>query len=1165
MLKLEDVKKGCQVHGIEVTGIVEIVSVDRDNDEMLTVIYRNNKGNIREQMLFREDEPNLELAVDGKPWNFDAPGSEFKLALEAYRIDQAHLFDPMMAVHSAKVIPLPHQISAVYEAMLPRQPLRFVLADDPGAGKTIMAGLLIRELILRADARRILIVAPGSLIQQWQDELLDKFDVHFEIFSREKQEQCAAGNYFAEKNLILARIDQIARNEDYQAKLVATEWDLIVVDEAHKMSASYFGKKIKRTRRFILGEMLGARTRHYLLMTATPHNGKQEEFQLFMSLLDPDRFYGKFRNKATMPDVSDIMRRMVKEELLKFDGTRLFPERRAYTAGYRLSPLEENLYDDVTAYVRHGMDRAELLDGRRRGNVGFALTILQRRLASSPEAIFQSLKRREQKLSNRLKEIQEKGGSLAEALSLNSLDEETLQTLDDFSSDEYEDIVDEVADQATAAGTLEELETEIAEVRALTKKAQEVVASGKDRKWEELSKLLQDSREMYDENRKRRKLLIFTEHRDTLNYLLDRIGTVLGNPEAVVCIHGGTRRDDRGKIQEAFRFDPDVLVLIATDAASEGVNLQNANLMVNYDLPWNPNRLEQRFGRIHRIGQEEVCHLWNLVAMDTREGMVFQRLLEKLEAERLQLGGRVFDILGEAFSNVSLEELLIEAIRYGEKPETKDKMKEVIEGVFDREHLKDVMKRQALFEHKMTQEDLFKVKEEMEKAEARKLQPYFVRAYFMEAFKKLNGAVSQRERGRYEIRHVPVALREHHMENNHSLKPVLKKYERVCFEKDHVHLYGKPLADMLHPGHPLMKATSDLILQQHRGLLKQGTVMVDPADETTAHYVLFMIDHSICDSENDQVVSRRLRFVAIKPDGTAMDKGWAPHLDLRPINPEEEKQVDDILDEIKVGAGQEKAAIGYAARRLIPNHLAEVKRRREAQADKTMAAVQERLVKEINFQTRRALELEEEVRLGKQPKMAPEQFKRRVEELSYRLEQRKKELQAMKNLSPRKPVVIGGALVIPQGLLEMRRGNTEFCVDAAARKHVETVAMNAVIATEQGFGHTIKDVSSHNCGWDITSQPPVRPDGSVPDARHIEVKGRVQGKSTVTITRNERLTALNQGEKYILAIVIVDGDRHEGPYYLPKPFSNEPEPDEESINMDLKKLLGRAVSPQDTL
>lgn len=404
MIKLEDIKKDALIRGIQTEEIVKIVQVELVGNSALTVYYKDSQGKLGEQMLFRSDEARLELAKAGRPWAFDAAGSEFKLALEAWRISQAALFDPMMAVHASNVEPLPHQISAVYESMLPKQPLRFVLADDPGAGKTIMAGLLVRELLMRADARRILIVAPGSLTEQWQDELIEKFGVQFEIFNRDKQEQCVSGNYFDETDQLICRLDQLSRSEDLQEKLRNTDWDLIIVDEAHKLSANYYGSKIKETKRFKLGKLLGSITRHFLLMTATPHNGKEEDFQIWLSLLDGDRFYGKFREGAHKVDVSDMMRRMVKEDLFKFDGTKLFPERKAYTANYHLSPPEASLYEQVTTYVREEMNRADKLNGTKKNTVGFALTQLQRRLASSPEAIFQSLKRRHKRLEDRLKE-----------------------------------------------------------------------------------------------------------------------------------------------------------------------------------------------------------------------------------------------------------------------------------------------------------------------------------------------------------------------------------------------------------------------------------------------------------------------------------------------------------------------------------------------------------------------------------------------------------------------------------------------------------------------------------------------------------------------------------------------------------------------------------------
>jgi SNF2 family DNA or RNA helicase len=661
----------------------------------------------------------------------------------------------MMAVHTSNVEPLPHQITAVYESMLPRQPLRFVLADDPGAGKTIMAGLYLRELIMRADARRILIVAPGSLVEQWRDELFEKFGLEFQVFSKELEQSSPSGNPFEDGERLIVRLDQMARAEALHDKLCAASWDVVVFDEAHKLSAHFTGQKVERTKRFELAEKLGAHTRHLLLMTATPHNGKEEDFQLFLSLLDADRFYGRFRDGVHKVDTSDLMRRMVKEELVRFNGTPLFPERRAYTVNYELSPLEDALYQRVTTYVKEEMDKAGQLDGQRRGSVGFALTTLQRRLASSPEAIYRSLKRRHARLERRLQE--EKLGArgrrpLAETLPFVPENE------DELGADEQEQLEETLVDEATAARTVGELEGEVLVLQALEQRALDLVTSGKDRKWEELSRILQDDPHMRDASGRQRKLIVFTEHRDTLNYLQGKIVGVLGGEGAVITIHGGTDRDERRRLQEDFRSDPEVRVLIATDAAGEGVNLQNANLMVNYDLPWNPNRLEQRFGRIHRIGQQEVCHLWNLVARETREGAVYHRLLKKLEVESGALKGRVFDILGEVFEETSLKDLLLEAIRYGDRPEVRARLTQKVEHALDTEHIKTILDRNALAQETMRPERLFAVKEEMEKAEARRLQPYFIRSFFMKAFDGLGGSIHPRESGRFEITSYPPAV-----------------------------------------------------------------------------------------------------------------------------------------------------------------------------------------------------------------------------------------------------------------------------------------------------------------------------------------------------------------------------------------------------------------------
>ena len=663
---------------------------------------------------------------------FNADGHLLRLVAEADRIRLAHLFDPYLAVHTSRIEPLPHQITAVYEEMLPRQPLRFLLADDPGAGKTIMAGLLIKELLIRSDLERCLVVVPGNLVEQWQDEFASKFDLPFDLLTRDRIEAARFSNPFDDSDRLIARLDMLIRNEDLQRLLeAAKEWDLVVCDEAHRMAASYFGAEIRYTKRYRLGQLLGARCRHFLLMTATPHNGKEEDFQLFMALVDPDRFEGRFRDRVHQSDASDMLRRLTKEELLRFDGRPLFPERRAHTAQYELSDGEAALYEAVTTYVREEMDRAERLAARdetRRRNVGFALQILQRRLASSPAAIHESLRRRRERLESRLSRAErDASGSRPDVVVTDSapLSELDFDDLEDAAEEDIERTEARVLGRATAAQTIAELEAELDTLKGLETRARELRRDGTDTKWLQLASIL-DHPLMTDAGGNRRKLIVFTEARDTLEYLAGKIRTRLGRSEAVVVIHGGVGRQDRRRSVEAFMHDPNVVVMVANDAAGEGVNLQRAHLTVNYDLPWNPNRLEQRFGRIHRIGQTEVCHLWNLVAKDTREGEVYARLLEKLETARTALGGRVYDVLGRLFRETEMRDLLMEAIRYGERPQVKARLFERVDGAVERERLLTLLEDRALVRDHLGTAEVGRIREEMERAEAHRLQPHYL-------------------------------------------------------------------------------------------------------------------------------------------------------------------------------------------------------------------------------------------------------------------------------------------------------------------------------------------------------------------------------------------------------------------------------------------------------
>ncbi len=1163
---LENIKNGASVRGIASAQPVQVVSIAWIGDQAINVVYRDHNGTVAEVVLYRDDEHRLEVEQNGLPWSFDADGALLRLVTEANRIKLAHYFDPYLAIHTSLVDPLPHQISAVYGEMLPRQPLRFLLADDPGAGKTIMAGLLIKELTARSDVERCLVVAPGSLVEQWQDELGQKFNLAFDILTRDMIETSRSGNPFNDRDRLIVRLDVLARNEELQDKLMsAREWDLVICDEAHRMSATYFGGEVKYTRRYQVGQKLGQISRHLLLMSATPHNGKEEDFQLFMALLDGDRFEGRFRDGVHYTDTNDMMRRLTKEELLKFDGRPLFPERRARTVKYQLSKGEAALYAAVTEYVRTEMNRVQRFaegDGKKRNNVGFALQILQRRLASSPAAIHQSLKRRRERLEAELGEARLAAKGRRFGIGEPSINSDELGNIDEYGQEEIDELEELISTGATTAETVEQLALEVDTLKGLESMALGVLRSGVDTKWTQLNRILDDDL-MIDTAGNRRKLIIFTEPKDTLHYLLDKVRARLGSPEAVDVIHGGVSREERRKVIERFMQDKDLHVLIANDAAGEGVNLQRGHLMVNYDLPWNPNKIEQRFGRIHRIGQTEVCHLWNLVAADTREGEVYGRLLEKLETAREALGGRVYDVLGELFEGTALKDLLFQAIQYGEQEEVRARLFRQVDGAVDQTHLLELLRRRALTNDTMPEAKVEELRLEMERAEALRLQPHHIQSFFVEAFQHLGGRLKRREEGRWEVTHAPVRIRDRDRQIG-SGAPIQKQYERICFEKSKIN--QQPVAAFICPGHPLLEAVISLIREQYEQIMRQGAIMVDEIDPGDALSAVFLLEHTVQDGRTTSagkphVISQRLQFAAIDKAGHATNAGIAPHLNFRPAKPEEIELVRNLLDEAWLTTELEKRAIRFATVELAQGHVAEVKARRLPEIEKVEQEVRLRLKKEINYWDSRAFELKEEEKAGKKTRLNWQNAQRRAEELAERQKRRMDQLERERFISSQPPRVRGGMVVIPRGLLDARQNSSvpnQFSEDPAARREIELAAMQAVMAAERALGHEPLDVSAQKIGYDIASHNP-----KSGHLRFIEVKGRINGADTVMVTRQEVITSLHEPEKFILAIVSVTGGFAHEPRYVRGPLiEREPSFLETAIQFHLPRLLERGEAPR---
>ncbi|MBD0020318.1 helicase-related protein [Gordonia sp. (in: high G+C Gram-positive bacteria)] len=1141
---------------------VTVVAVTALGPDASTVILRRGDGTISEEMFYANDLDSIEIVpADAADWTFAADASEFKLAAEALRIRMAGLHDPMLAVGTSDISPLPHQIRAVYGELLPRTPLRFLLADDPGAGKTVMAGLYAKELMLRGDLTRMLIVAPGGLVEQWQDELGSKFGISATILGRELVNTSVGGDPFMTHPLLIARMDQLARDEDLREILARSEWDLVIVDEAHRMSATWWSGELRKTSRYALGELLGSISRHLLLMTATPHSGIETNFQAFLALIDPDRFEGQARGETTSTDTTGLMRRMVKEDLLTFDGKPLFPERIAETVPYKLSGGELQLYEAVTRYVRDEMNRVDKQsDSPQRRTVGFALTVLQRRLASSTHAILRSLVRRRDRLAA-MRADMAAGRYTAPGDPGRIPRPEDFDDTDEFSAEEYERVEEEVVDAATAARTVAELDAEIAILDELVTLATEVRNSGNDRKWAELRSLLIDRSLLRDEDGRPRKLIIFSEHRDTLDYLARQVRNLVGADDAVLTIHGGTRRTDRVAIREQFTQEPHRQVLIATDAAGEGLNLQAAHLMINYDLPWNPNRLEQRFGRIHRIGQEKVCRVWNLVADQTREGQVYERLLIKMEQQRKAYGGKLFDVLGEAFNETPLRILLMEAIRYGDDPARIAEIERVVDAQVA-DGCVELVESRALARETLGPLELDELRRRMDDATARRLQPHYIEKFFVDAFGALGGRMKRREKGRYQISNVPGQLRHRPVRHEHAGRPVVTSYERVTFEPAAVS--GAKRAELLAPGHPLLDTLLDVTVERGQRALNDGAVLFDPTDPGTTPSVIVAMTGDIVDGHGI-TVSKRFSFVSVTtgPDGQPVlaDAGRAPHLDLTALPVGTESAAERAR--MSVSGNAHTSAMRWAAGVAQPEHLRDVRERLLPTVEKTRSAVRSRLVSQINYLDGEAARLREVIaagRSGKRLRHSPDRLESRARDLEARLDARMTTLAKDAALTARPPNLTAVMLVIPAGMVGgqiARRAKDTQITDARA--------VAAVLAAERALGREPEEMPHNNKGYDIRSVPLPDADGVRGPTVFIEVKGRIEGADSFFVTYNEVLHGRNTGPQHRLALVSVsdEGPDHDDIRYLTNHFASFEigGTDVSGVELDWRKTWAKGKPP----
>jgi len=1060
---MEELKPGMRVRGEFWPEPVRILwAEERAGLWRVEAVGENTGRYFGERWLSADDLASLEILPEGRP-DFSGSAEAVFLGLEAHRVKLAHQFDPLHALHVSLIDPLPHQIDAVYFHMLPKARLRFLLADDPGAGKTIMAGLLLKELKYREMVERVLIVVPGHLRDQWIRELKDKFGETFQVVDRGLLDGAYGRNPWREFSQVLTSMD-FAKQDDVLSTLADVEWDLVIVDEAHKLAAYRYGEKTRKTQRYRLGEVLAKNSRFLLFLTATPHRGDPENFRLLLALLDPDLFASaELLEEAVRRGENPLVLRRLKEDLKTIDGVPLFPPRHVHTVLFRLSPEEANFYWALTRYVREGFNRA--LDTERR-NVQFALMLLQRRLSSSLYAARRSLERRK----DRLQKLLQKGELLRER---GEIEEEELEDLPEV---ERWKVEEELLSRLTASQTLEDLAEEIRALEELIRMARELERQEVETKLRELQGLLRTLGEKYPGE----KLVVFTESRDTLEHLAAKIQRW---GYSVSVLHGGMNLEERIRAEAEFRERTQILV--STEAGGEGINLQCASLMVNYDIPWNPNRLEQRMGRIHRYGQQKEVHIYNLVAEDTVEGEVLRRLFRKLEEIQRAMGSdRVFDVIQEVLRGQSLSDLIVEALA-GRK--TLEEIAAEIERIPNEEAIRRI--REATAEALATRHiDLSRILGEERKAKENRLVPEYVEAFFERAAGFLGLRAWKGEDGFWRVESVPSFLRQRSPDFRSRFGEVRERYRKLTFYKEKAFHEG---GEYIAPGHPLFEAVLEEILARTSADCERGAVFFDPRGRLSG--TLFFVEASLEDG-NGEPAAKRLFAVLSNQNG------------MEPVNP-------SILYDLLPGEGRSdldfpdsESVRAFVAKELVPKFLAEVRAERVRQAEIRRRYGLRSLETLIGEAEANLLELEMRRAFGEEiPQMVLDRARERREALEERKKALLEKLRRETTLLPGKIKILGMVAVLPAPAEE-----------EIPDPSLEKIGMEVAMAYEREQGRIPTDVSRENLGYDIRS---VGKD----EVRYIEVKARAK-KGPVTLTQNEWLMAHRLGEEYWLYVVTVEGE-----------------------------------------
>ena len=1041
---------------------VEVKKIEKLGDYVRIVGATIYSGMHIDQLISKEEIEKIkikEFILD-----FSAPGDEVFLAIEAERYRLASLFDPLLAVNVSKIDPLPFQIEAVYGYILKLPHIRFLLADDPGAGKTIMAGLVMKELKLRGLVKRTLILVPGHLKDQWRREMKERFQEPFTVIDRGTFDTHYGVNPWQKENQVIASMD-FAKRDDILPSLESAEWDLVIVDEAHKMAAYQYGNKVKKTERYRLGEVISRTANHLLFLTATPHKGDPENFRLFWDLLAPGFF-------ATVKDIEDSLKsrdnplflRRMKEDLRDFEGRPIFTNRYSVTIKFRLSEQEKELYNAVSRYVVTQYNKA--LARTKKRSVAFALLILQRRLASSTYALLKSLQRREERLTELLKRP---------SYELPEIQLEDFEEIEDY-EEEQRWREEEKWEALSVAENREELEKEIQTIRGLKEMALRIIESESEVKLRELKAAIERGFQKIREIGGNEKILIFTESRDTMEYLVKKIRSW---GYSVNFIHGGMKMEERIEAEKVFQHKTQVMV--ATEAAGEGINLQFCHLAINYDIPWNPNRLEQRMGRIHRYGQRKDVYIFNMVAEDTREGRVLAKILDKLNEIKSALGkDRVFDVIGEVFYGKNLYQLILEAVASARSLE--DIIQE-LEIKVDEEYIGKI--REVLGESLATRYiDYTRIREMFEKAKEYRLIPEYVEEFFKKAFVRAGGKFRTRPDGFLSIDFVPLEVRriaeEPKFKNEFGL--VLKSYPKATFDKDVA--FKNPDAEFISFGHPLFEAVLEWVLENYLTGLQRGAVFKDPSGIYNG--IIWFFEGEVKDGKGE--VAKKC-LIAIHDNGKEL-KEVNPALlwDLIPLSPSKPSVVEV----------ERERAVSFAIQALEKQkQIVFEERRRQAEVKKKYGIGSlEYFIAKLDAEL---IELYERRSKGEKvdlPIRNKEESKKRYEEALERL---RKEIEQEVSLSLSMPRLRGVILVQPE-ISEM-----------TSDPEVERIGMEVAMRYERENGRMPEDVSGENLGFDIRSKG----EGEV---RYIEVKAR-KDEGQVALTPNEWFKARRFREQYWLYVV----------------------------------------------